>query len=505
MRATRLWAAHLLALLAPACITVSNPGSYEARSAQPAAAEPVSRLKVGLLGGHGGSGALDRFRAAFRQDLNNSGLFAEVLESTSEADLILDVRLTHYSQPEARHMDDGRVQLAVTLGWLQLPLSVLGVPLDWGDAEARVRVRALEPEFRQPLAEWTVATEASDVAGLYYGGWPLAKALRQAADAVLAGMRSDLPAIETELARLRTWYRNYGLAEREALDDADSAPALIRAAGDPDPRIRLRALAALAASPAGRPAVIDRLVRSLTDADAKVRLQAVSGLARRQVEQRRIRQGLAELADSAPSQRVRAAAAKAMRELHLADSKPGLADFDRSGAGRAAQPQPTASNRTAQPPPAAARRPLPASTAGSIVAVVDIQDASRAGPPRPLPKASAYLDARLAERCGLRTVPRGQVRQRLLQRKTDSYKPCYDSVCQIALGKALAAQKVLSTRLLPAGRQCVLAASLYDLRTETTEAAATVPTSCSRNHLPQAIDALLDKLCRVSDTLRQPV
>lgn len=297
MRATRLWAAHLLALLAPACITVSNPGSYEARSAQPAAAEPVSRLKVGLFGGHGGSGALGRFRTAFRQDLNNSGLFAEVLESTAEADLILDVRLTHYSQPEARHMDDGHVQLAVTLGWVLLPLSVLGVPLDWGGAEARVRVRALEPEFRQPLAEWTVAAEASDVAGLYYGGWPLAKALRQAADGVLAGMRRDLPAIETELARLRTWYRGYGLAERQALDDADSAPALIRAAADPDPRIRLRALAALAASPAGSPAVIDRLVRSLADADAKVRLQAVSGLARRQVEQRRIRQGLAELAD----------------------------------------------------------------------------------------------------------------------------------------------------------------------------------------------------------------
>ena len=504
-------------------------------------------------------------------------------ETLFRAQVVLDVELVSFSQPENRFLDDGHVQMAVTMGWVLLPLSVLGVPLDWGDAEARVQVRALEPEFRQPVGQWSASASASDAAGLYYGGWPLAKALRQAADEIIVQMRKDLPAIETELTRLDSWYSVYGLADRQALRAVASAPALIRAAGDSDPSIRLRAVAALGLLEGDGPGIDDRLALALTDAEAAVRRKAADGLAARNATQDRIRKVLGELRGSDPDAQVRSSANRAWRRLRFSAWADALgADSDLAGLIRALG-DPAAERRreaiyqlgqkgqtakaaapallgalddpdplvriealealgtidagtqqvitkfdallvgepdqrvrqTARrvlrrlkllspkpedsaPIPAAASVDLGASRAGIILAVVDILDASRTGAARPRPKATIYLDARLAERCRYRTVPRSQIRQRLQGHKRASYQACYDEACQIELGKALAAQQVLSTRLLPADGGCVLTASLYDLRTETAEAAATVDAACTVEGLVPAVDALVDRLCPAS-------
>ena len=53
--------------------------------------------------------------------------------------------------------------------------------------------------------------------------------------------------------------------------------------------------------------------------------------------------------------------------------------------------------------------------------------------------------------------------------KAESHQDCYDQSCQIELGKAVAAHKSLSSRLVKIGDSCSLQSQIYDLRTETTE------------------------------------
>ena len=91
---------------------------------------------------------------------------------------------------------------------------------------------------------------------------------------------------------------------------------------------------------------------------------------------------------------------------------------------------------------------------------------------------------------GYKVVPHAQVQQRLRQEKKGSFKKCYDEGCQIELGRALSAQKSLSTQLIKVGKQCQLAATLFDLKNETTDKAASVKTDCSADKLLEAVEEL---------------
>jgi hypothetical protein len=74
------------------------------------------------------------------------------------------------------------------------------------------------------------------------------------------------------------------------------------------------------------------------------------------------------------------------------------------------------------------------------------------------------------------------------------FKACYDEGCQIALGKALSAQKTLSAKLRHIGKKCVATATLYDLKTETTERAASIETDCTPESLMGGIRQLATEL-----------
>ena len=76
----------------------------------------------------------------------------------------------------------------------------------------------------------------------------------------------------------------------------------------------------------------------------------------------------------------------------------------------------------------------------------------------------------------------------------ESYRPCSDSACQIELGKALAAKKMLTTKVLRLGTACAMTATLYDLATETAEAAAAVRSGCSKSALVDGVDQLISVL-----------
>ena len=82
-----------------------------------------------------------------------------------------------------------------------------------------------------------------------------------------------------------------------------------------------------------------------------------------------------------------------------------------------------------------------------IVAVFDMEDKGSGLAPNSLFNLTEYLAARLTEE-GYQVIPRDEIRSRLKEQKTESFKECYDQSCQIELGRELAAEKTLSPRVL---------------------------------------------------------
>jgi hypothetical protein len=150
-------------------------------------------------------------------------------------------------------------------------------------------------------------------------------------------------------------------------------------------------------------------------------------------------------------------------------------------------PPPEAGTPPAAPrPPAASPRPR-----GFVIAVLDVADTSGRFDRRTLGELTEYLSTRLTEALGYRVVPREQVLAKLREAEAASYRPCIDASCQIELGKALAAEKTLSTKILRLGSHCTLTSTLFDLKTETAEAAASVHSDCSLGSMAQALDRLV--------------
>jgi hypothetical protein len=132
----------------------------------------------------------------------------------------------------------------------------------------------------------------------------------------------------------------------------------------------------------------------------------------------------------------------------------------------------------------------------AIVAVFDVQDQGGRLKPEVLVQLTEYLATRLTETGVFRVVPQEQLRSRLVQEKIESYKQCYDQSCQIEVGKAIAAEKSLATKVLRVGTQCALAATLFDLKTETAETGASARTDCTENALMDGIDQIATQVAK---------
>jgi len=148
--------------------------------------------------------------------------------------------------------------------------------------------------------------------------------------------------------------------------------------------------------------------------------------------------------------------------------------------------------KSAPTPPAAA----PASRPGRrpIVAVVPLNDRAGLLAPADRETLGLYLATRVAGTGRYRVVPPEDVRARLVADKRESYRECYDTRCQIELGRALAAQKTVAALLLRVGERCTLSLNLYDLRTETSEAAASAEIPCSTDGVRAGIERVTRKL-----------
>jgi len=135
----------------------------------------------------------------------------------------------------------------------------------------------------------------------------------------------------------------------------------------------------------------------------------------------------------------------------------------------------------------------PASRSSVVIAVFDVDGTGSGFEPATISNLTTYLAARIAE-TGYKVVPRDQLRKELADQKAGSYAACVDESCQIELGKAVAAEKSLATKLIRIGNTCALTSTIYDLKTEATERAASVKTACADDALIDGIDKIVERL-----------
>jgi len=138
--------------------------------------------------------------------------------------------------------------------------------------------------------------------------------------------------------------------------------------------------------------------------------------------------------------------------------------------------------------------PAPALARGPIVALFGMEDRGEVLEQAVRDNLIEYLAARLTEG-GFQVVPLDQVRERIRSLRLESVKACYDQNCQIELGRELAAQKTLATKILRIGKSCQVTAVLYDLKLAATESAATEEAVCEIDPLMEAVKKIATRLC----------
>ncbi len=89
-----------------------------------------------------------------------------------------------------------------------------------------------------------------------------------------------------------------------------------------------------------------------------------------------------------------------------------------------------------------------------------------------------YVRTMMAKGTRFKIVPAARMREALREQKRESTKPCYDEGCQIEIGKALAADKSLSLRVVQVGDICSVSAELFDAADEAGEDGALVVGGC---------------------------
>ncbi|MFO7735266.1 MAG: CsgG/HfaB family protein, partial [bacterium] len=104
------------------------------------------------------------------------------------------------------------------------------------------------------------------------------------------------------------------------------------------------------------------------------------------------------------------------------------------------------------------------------VAVMDIKDSSGSFPEDILSNATEMLRGKLSSTGTFIVIDRSRQKEKLQdiikKEKKESYEQCYDSSCQIPLGQALAADRILRTSISCLGNSCMLSTEMVDLAKE---------------------------------------
>lgn len=139
---------------------------------------------------------------------------------------------------------------------------------------------------------------------------------------------------------------------------------------------------------------------------------------------------------------------------------------------------------------------IPAATEGAdrpIVAVFNIEAKGMKISADVLDRLTDYLGTQLAAQ-GYLVVPRSELKKRLTEQKTATHRSCYDTSCQLELGKELAAEKSMGTQLIKLGTSCKLTLNLYDLKKATSELAAFESGGCDEDGIVKSLESAVLKI-----------
>lgn len=129
-----------------------------------------------------------------------------------------------------------------------------------------------------------------------------------------------------------------------------------------------------------------------------------------------------------------------------------------------------------------------------VVVVFDVQsdgaklDAAVTG------RMGEYVATLLAESGQFQIVPRSEIKKALSGEKAKSYEACYEQSCQIEIGKELAAEKTVATKISRIGSRCFITMNIFDLQRATSDGAASEKTKCDEDAIVDAIDRAVGKL-----------
>ena len=289
--------------------------------------------------------------------------------------------------------------------------------------------------------------------------------------ALLVLAKIGQPAVKVIVVALNHRFPNARMAAVQALGKiraSEAVPSLVKMFGDNSSGVRVAAIHALNAI--GATEALPAMVKALGDDSSAVRIAAVRTIPQIGVGNEMAIRALKQAKTEDPDPTIRAAAAKAHRKMSFS----AIASKSLTG-----NPSLEKSHRSKNQP---------------VVAIFDIQDSSQNLKNDVLAQLTEYLAAKVTQVAKYKVVPRSSIRKRLGTEKRETYKQCYDQTCQIEIGRELAAQKSLATKILRVGKRCAITSTLFDLKSATTEKAATVQTDCSKDSLMGGMDDVAGQL-----------
>ena len=134
------------------------------------------------------------------------------------------------------------------------------------------------------------------------------------------------------------------------------------------------------------------------------------------------------------------------------------------------------------------------------LAVFNLEDKNARLSEGQLEQLSGYLTSLLVASKQFQVVPRRHVQVELRNRKRQSIDdPCFSDECQIEIGKALAAEKMLAGSVARLDeRICIVSLNVYDLRNETAELAAAARGGCDTEALVGMLERTVKDLARAA-------
>lgn len=131
-----------------------------------------------------------------------------------------------------------------------------------------------------------------------------------------------------------------------------------------------------------------------------------------------------------------------------------------------------------------------------VLAVFDLENDGTALSRKEVERVTDLIAAELAASRQFQVVPKSQLKAALTSKKSESYESCYAESCQIEIGKEVAAQQILSSRVQQFGKTCMLTLTLFDLRKSTSVGGATERSGCDLESLAGAVKPTVVALAR---------